>query len=227
MAKHIGKPARAKGTNKGPLAKGPRKKPSPSVRPAKAPAKAGTGLVYPIKITLDNVQPSIWRRVQVKDCTLADLHHIIQISMGWDDAHLHVFEVSGQQYGDPMQWEGPDVWGEAEVGDEDKVKLGQLLDGGVKKFHYEYDMGDSWGHTIQLEKPLPTEAGARYPRCLDGARACPPEDCGGPWGYADLVQALQGPPSARDEDLLEWLGDDFNPEWFDPEEVNRHLRGVG
>jgi hypothetical protein len=104
--------------------------------------------VYQLKITLKNIRPPVWRRVQVKDCTLAKLHDIIQTCMGWNDYHLHEFEIGEERYGDPLQWQD-DFGGELEVKNEGKVKLGQLVARGVKKFAYTYDMGDTWQHAIQ------------------------------------------------------------------------------
>ena len=195
---------------------------STSVRPSKAPAKTAAGTVYQLKITLDHIKPPIWRRLLVKDCTLADLHDLIQISMGWDDYHLHIFEIGEEQYGDSNQREA-DPWGEQDVANERKVKLSQLVAPGVKKFRYTYDMGDTWQHTVLIEKTLPVEPGVKYPRCIDGKRACPPEDCGGPWGYSDFLDAVQNPKHERHEELLEWVGDGFDPEAFDPEAVNKEL----
>ena len=185
--------------------------------------KKGPAQVYQLKITLRDVRPPVWRRVQVPDCTLGGLHDVIQVSMGWDDYHLHEFEIGGERYGDPAQWRDG-FGGELEVGNERKVKLGQLVAAGVKKFEYVYDMGDNWGHTVQVEKVLAPEAGARYPRCVAGKRACPPEDCGGPWGYGDFLEALRDPRHERHEELLEWVGGEFDPEAFDAEAVNAELR---
>jgi hypothetical protein len=186
----------------------------------------GPAQVYQLKIALRHITPPVWRRVQVKDCSLADLHDIIQTCMGWEDYHLHEFDVRGESYGSPEQWED-DFGDESDVGDEGKVKLSQLAARRVKKFSYVYDMGDNWEHVIQIEKALPAEAGVHYPRCVAGKRACPPEDCGGPWGYDDVVQAVRGPRTERQEELLEWLGDDgFDPEAFDVEEVNKQLEAL-
>jgi hypothetical protein len=190
---------------------------------AKAPAKSAT--VYQLKITLNDIRPPVWRRVQTKDCTLAYLHDIIQIVMGWDDYHLHLFDIGGERYGDREQWpkefaEDPDSL------DERKLKLSRIVDHGIHKFTYEYDMGDGWGHTILVEKTLPAEPRVKYPRCVDGKRACPPEDCGGPWGYADFVEAIQDPKHERHEELLDWIGGEFDPEAFDLEAVNEAL-GAG
>jgi hypothetical protein len=190
---------------------------------AKPSAKAEPRTIYQLKITLQGVQPPVWRRVQTGDCTLADLHTIIQISMGWEDAHLHLFRIGSTSYGAPEQWES-DFDDDLETKDEGRVKLSQLVKQGVKKFTYEYDMGDSWNHVIQLEKSPPVESGVRYPRCIDGGRACPPEDCGGSYGYCELVEAIQDPKHEQHAELLEWIGDDFDPEEFDADKVSKELR---
>jgi hypothetical protein len=182
------------------------------------------GSIYQVKITLNGIKPPIWRRVQIKDGSLAELHEIIQTCMSWEDYHLHVFAIGGEQFGLPEQWNEPGGWGEPEVGDSRKIKLSQLVAQGIKKFRYVYDMGDSWEHTLQIEKTLPAETGVKYPRCTDGKRACPPEDCGGPWGYDDFLEAIQNPEHERHEELLEWIGGDFDPEAFDPDSVNAELR---
>jgi hypothetical protein len=225
MAKRTAKPAARKPKGKDRPKAPSRPATSRAVRPERKPAEAAAGTVYPVKITLAHIQPPVWRRVLLKDCTLAELHDVIQISMGWEDCHLHDFEIGKQQFGDPSQWGGPDPWGE-EVGDEGEVKLSRLFGQGVKKLRYVYDMGDNWEHTIQLEKTKAPEPGVRYPRCVAGARACPPEDCGGPWGYADFVDAVQNPKNPQHEDMVEWVGGDFDPEEFDPQAVNEALSGV-
>jgi hypothetical protein len=222
MPKRTPKPAAGTSTTKtGSRASSPKPRKSTAVRPSRAPAKTAA-IVYPVKITLDHVRPPVWRRVLVKDCTLAKLHQVIQYSMGWEDYHLHLFEIGGERFGNPVQWGEPDFWDE-EVADEGKIKLSQLLDRGVKKFRYVYDMGDDWRHPVQIEKARPAEAGVRYPRCVDGERACPPEDCGGPWGYGDFLDALEDPKHPQHEELLEWIGGEFDPEAFDPEAVNKEL----
>jgi hypothetical protein len=174
-------------------------------------------VVYQLKITLHDISPPIWRRVQVKDCTLAKLHDVIQTCMGWDGGHLHAFEIGGEQYGEPF----PD--GSMEYHDSRRIKLSQLAAQGVQKFSYTYDFGDNWEHTIQMEKTLPAESGVRYPRCIDGARACPPDDCGGPWGYADFLEAIQNPKHPEHEDMVEWIGGEFDPEAFDVGAINAEL----
>jgi Plasmid pRiA4b ORF-3-like protein len=176
------------------------------------------GQVYQLKITLRDSKPPIWRRVQVKDCSLAKLHDIIQTCMGWTNSHLHAFEIGGEQYSEP----DPDSMMETE--DERKVKLSQVVARGFTKFSYTYDFGDNWEHVIQVEKTLPAEVGVGYPCCLAGKRACPPDDCGGPWGYGNFLEALQNPSHPEHDDMREWIGGAFDPEQFDIEAVNEALR---
>ncbi len=181
------------------------------------PKAKDTGSVYQLKITLRDIKPPVWRRVQVQDCTLSQLHDIIQTCMGWFGWHLHAFEIGGEQYSEP----DPD--GMMETEDERKVKLSQVVTGGIKKFTYTYDFGDNWDHVIEVEKTLPAEAGVRYPRCIAGKRACPPEDCGGQWGCGDFLKAIQDPKDSEHEEMMEWAGGTFDPEQFDNEAVNKNL----
>ena len=169
-------------------------------KPKKRPAKVATGTVSQLKITLNDIRPPIWRRVLTKDCTLARLHDIIQVSVGWQGGHLHLFQIGEDHYGELGQWPKHYLDG-LETLDERKIKLGQLVAQGVKKFGYEYDMGDSWRHTIVIEKIVPAEPGVKYPRCLAGERACPPEDCGEPWGYGDFVEAIENPKHKQHREL--------------------------
>jgi hypothetical protein len=175
-------------------------------------------VVYQLKVTLRDTKPPVWRRVQVADCTLGRLHDVIQTCMGWTNSHLNAFEVGGEQYGEP---DPDDVM---EMEDERKLKLSHAVARGYKKFAYTYDFGDNWDHTVEVEKTLDAEPGVRYPRCVAGKRACPPEDCGGPWGYADFLEAVRDPKHPEHEDMLEWIGGGFDPEKFDVEAVNEELR---
>lgn len=174
--------------------------------------------VYQLKITLKHTKPPIWRRVQLKDCHLGKLHDIIQSAMGWYDCHLHLFDVGGEQYGVPSE----DDW--SEVQDESRLRLSRVVNSGIKKFSYTYDFGDNWEHAIQVEKVLAPEAGAKYPLCIAGKRACPPEDCGGPWGYGSFLGAISNPGHEQHKEMLEWAGGAFDPEAFSVEAVNLRLR---
>jgi hypothetical protein len=180
--------------------------------------------IYQLKITLKNTKPPIWRRVQVPhDISLATLHDIIQDTMGWEDCHMHQFKIGkiyfGLSYPD-------DFDGITTTKDEERATLGEVIVKPKTKFVYEYDFGDSWEHEVVLEKMLAPEPGVKYPRCIDGKRACPPEDCGGAWGYAGFVEAIQNPKHPEHEDMMEWIGDSFDPEAFDLEKVNRALRRI-
>jgi len=184
--------------------------------------KAATpSAVYQIKVMLEDSHPPIWRRLLVPDdITLADLHDIIQVAMGWENYHLHQFIVKGEYYGEPH----PDYG--FEMHDERKVTLRQIAPREGFKFRYEYDFGDSWLHQILVEKILPPEPGQFYPLCIKGKRACPPEDVGGIWGYYNFLEAIQDPDHPEHEDCLEWIGGEFDPEAFDLEAVNQGLRAL-
>jgi hypothetical protein len=184
-----------------------------------APAKD----IYQIKITLVGIDPPIWRRVLLpNDTTLEELHWIIQIAMGWEDDHLHQFIVGKKRYSDPEF--GLDRFPGDHEGDETRVPLSHLVLKQKKQFYYEYDFGDSWKHEIKIEKALQRDQDTVYPVCIEGERACPPEDCGGVWGYQDLLDALSDPEDPDHEERLDWVGEDFDPEEFSVEEVNEVLQ---
>lgn len=177
--------------------------------------------VYQLKVTLRNSKPPIWRRLLVLDSsTLYDLHIIIQIVMGWTDYHLHQFIIEGQYYGvpDPDDWE-PMI-------DERRYRLNQIVSSENYKFVYEYDFGDSWEHEIVLEKILPPDPNVKYPICIKGKRACPPEDIGGVWGYEEFLEIMKDPAHEEYDSYVEWLGDEFDPEEFDLEEINQVLQKI-
>lgn len=181
-------------------------------------------LIYQIKVTLDDTHPPIWRRILVPDnITLLKLHDILQIVMGWEDYHLHMFTIKRSIYGDPAD----DEYGELGTINEANVKLSQVIQHEGQRLFYEYDFGDSWDHTLLVEKILPPQEGVHYPVCLKGKRACPPEDVGGVWGYENFLEAIRSPKHNEHEEYLAWIGGKFDPEAFDLEEVNRQLRRMG
>jgi hypothetical protein len=176
--------------------------------------------VYQLKITLHGSKPPIWRRVQVASTiTLAKLHRIIQIAMGWEDYHLHQFIINNVFYGVP----DPD-FDKPPMRHEKSVKLGQVVAGAKKKFVHEYDFGNSWQHDIVVERVIPAEEGPRTPLCLEGKRACPPEDCGGIFRYYHFLEAIQDPTHPEHDFLLGWVGGSFDPEAFDIERVNKQFK---
>ncbi len=174
--------------------------------------------IYQIKITLEYIRPPIWRRVQVPGTILLPkLHRLIQAAMGWEDAHLHAFCVGDITYALP----DPELnnW----MQDERRIHLSQIAPVEKSKFRYDYDFGDGWHHLVVVEKILPAEPGKNYPVCIAGKRACPPEDCGGPWGYFEFVEAVFNPEHEQHKELLEWVGGEFDPEAFDLAEINARL----
>lgn len=180
--------------------------------------------VHRLKITLTGIRPPIWRRVLVaSDITLAGLHDVIQAAMGWYDSHLHEFEIGGQRYGNLSHFAGEDP----EMRNETLTRLATIAPNAKDRFGYMYDFGDSWQHDILVEAVLPPEPGASYPVCVTGKRACPPEDCGGVWGYVDLLEALADPANPDHADLTEWMGGPFDPAAFDLAECNRRLATGG
>ncbi len=181
-------------------------------------------LLFQFRITLNEIQPVIWRRIQVEDCTLGDLHEGIQAAFGWWNYHLHQFVIEGTRFGPPDAEEYDNF---LETEDESKVLLSQLLpeSGQRTRWTYEYDFGDDWRHEVLFEGYPPKDAKAKYPLCLEGERACPPEDIGGPWGFATYLEALTDPGHERHEEFLQWRGP-FDPLAFDPHKATQEMRKV-
>ena len=179
--------------------------------------------VYQFKITLKHIRPPIWRRIQVPETyTFRDLHAAIQDVRGWEDYHLHEFKMTDPTTGSTVRIVSPDdddTGFGREILQEQREKIARYFSMENRSAEYLYDFGDDWEHRILLEKILPREEGVKYPVCIKGKRACPPEDCGGVWGYADIMEALQDSDSEENEELLEWVGEDFDPEYFDAEVI--------
>lgn len=182
---------------------------------------SGSTKIYQIKVTLRRSKPPIWRRLLVPgDVTLYDLHKIIQAAMGWMNCHLHQFIIGGEYYGIPSE----DDW--EPMIDERKYRLAEIAPTERSKFIYEYDFGDGWEHDVVVEKILPREPDGKYPYCLKGKRACPPEDVGGIWGYEEFLKAMKDPTHEEHETYVEWWGGIFDPEDFDLERTNRRLQTI-
>ena len=180
--------------------------------------------VFRIKITLKGVsKPPVWRRVLVPAGIRLDrFHETIQAVMGWLDYHMHVFSAEASDYGSA----------DPELGhtDDRRIILARVLEEPGDRLIYTYDFGDDWDHEVVLEQELPAEPGAVYPRCVAGKGACPPEDCGGAWGYTDLRALLADPAADGHNEMLKWLGLDnageFDPAAFDVDAVNESLAAV-
>jgi hypothetical protein len=174
--------------------------------------------IFEVEIVLEEVEPPVKRRVQVPgEVNLAVLHEVVQSAMGWTNSHLHEFEIDGQRYGIP----DPD-WDDQGVTDEAKSKLFRLVEQGGS-FGYLYDFGDNWAHRLTVQKIISPEPGVRYPRCVSGSGACPPEDVGGRWGYDEFQTVLADPSHPEHDERLEWVGGPFDPHRFDLAEADQAL----
>ena len=178
-----------------------------------------------LRVQLDDIEPTVLRRVQVPVTIRLDrLHLVLQAAMGWTNSHLHQFEVGGRLFSDP-DVNYAEFEGDPEILDEAKFSLRDVAPYEKDVLHYEYDFGDGWQHTIVVEKILPPEPDAATDAmCLAGKRACPPDDCGGPCGYQNLLKILRNPRHEEHKTMKAWLGRPFDPEAFDAARTNAHLR---
>ncbi len=180
--------------------------------------------VYQIKVVLLETEPPVWRRFLVpSSVTLHRLHLILQDVMGWSNYHLYRFQIGREEYGEPH----PDnEFNELNFKNSRRTKLGQVVTKKGDVLRYEYDFGDSWEHMLLVEDILEYQPDMRYPVCLIGERSCPPEDCGGPYGYADLLETIADPRHEDYQDMMTWLGGNFDPDSFDIEIVNLKLKSM-
>jgi hypothetical protein len=180
--------------------------------------------IYQFKVMLKDIAPPIWRRIQVRDCTLDKLHERIQTAMGWSNSHLHHFRIDGRFYGD--RWLMREGFGESEYDDSTVAWLSKTMPKSGKRYHfeYEYDFGDSWWHEVLFEGCLRADPDERYPLCVEGERACPPDDVGGTSGYRRFVKAITNPDHRNHKQNLAWIGGSFDPEAFDAEHATRRMR---
>jgi Plasmid pRiA4b ORF-3-like protein len=173
--------------------------------------------VYQFKVTLRNIHPPIWRRIQVwEDATLAQLHRVLQMAMGWEDYHLHEFRIGRKIYA------VPDLDDERKIIDVKRTRIHDVIQQVGTEFEYVYDLGDYWEHVLVLEAILQPASDTLYPRCIAGERSCPPEDVGGSGGYEDYLEAMADPEHEEHEDMIGWRGP-FDPEAFSVEKINRQL----
>jgi hypothetical protein len=184
------------------------------------PRRRSSKTAVQLRISLIDHTPTIWRRLLVPgEIRLSKLHTIFQAAMGWDDYHLHYFEIENERYGVPDEdWEIKDT-------DEEGVILVEVIKSPMR-FFYEYDFGDSWRHEVVVESIEPMTLMLKFATCLDGQRACPPEDCGGTGGYAEFLEAVKNPDHEEHDDYLDWLGRPFDPETFSVASANAALQRV-
>lgn len=168
-----------------------------------------------LRLTVEGLSPKIWRRLAVRESMwLSRLHEAIQISFDWYDYQLHRFVFGEERYGNPQEG----------VVDDRDLALADLGMQPKDSFRYEYDFGPGWGVEVLVESISATQAGGNYPTCLGGERASPPEDCGGPEGYQELLYALDHPDSALAKEWIAWIGPEFDAAAFAGEQVNRNLK---
>jgi hypothetical protein len=177
-----------------------------------------------LKITLDDVKPTVLRRLEVPfDIRIDRLHLTIQPAMAWTNSHLYELRAGDVGWSTPYleaDWVGDFL-------DASKARVGDILeDIDTKTLTYLYDFGDGWEHTIKIERLMMTEPGVLYPRLTEVAGRCPPEDCGGPWGYAQLLQALKDSGHERHAEFTEWIGDDFDPDAVDREWLTANVAAL-
>ncbi|MBI2481072.1 MAG: plasmid pRiA4b ORF-3 family protein [Planctomycetia bacterium] len=179
--------------------------------------------VYQLRISISDISPEIWRRIQVKECTLDRLHEHIQLAFGWWNYHLHQFLFAGRRYGDP--WLLDDGFEDCEIVDSTTTKLSDIVprDGKRYRFKYKYDFGDGWEHEVLFEGCIEAKRGERYPLCLEGERASPPEDVGGVYGYARYCEVMADPKHEEHDGLMAWRGA-YDPKAFDPVKTTKNMR---
>ncbi len=176
--------------------------------------------VLQLRVTIRDVAPGVFRVIQVPaSSTFQGLHLALQYAFGWKNSHLYEVHVGRQRVAvpDPDRSERPAPL------DPRKTRLAQLVLPGTRRFEYVYDLGDDWIHDVDVERRLPHDPAAGYPVCLEGARACPPEDSGGPGGYEDFLAAWGDPRHEDHEEMRQWVGPRFDPERFDLKAVNKAL----
>ncbi len=184
--------------------------------------------ILQVKITLRNTEPPVWRRLLVRDdVNLGLFHAIIQIAMGWTNSHLHMFFVGNKQYSDPKFGLNESFASDRKVLAEKQLTLREIVSSGITIFGYEYDFGDSWHHMITIEQVGLDGAGFQgFAICTAGERACPPEDCGAPPGFANLLEVIKNPAHEEYESMMEWLGGEFDPEAFDVQRTTQYLQQI-
>lgn len=184
--------------------------------------------IHVLYVELVGIHPAIWRELHVRsDMRLSKLHDVLQAAFGWNDSHMHVFEdTSRQRYGHTAGETDAMGFGDAALRDEREYTVADIAPRARSLFGYIYDFGDDWVHRLRVKKVQPAEPGKRYPSCVAGARAAPPDDCGGISGYERLLDVLDDPEHEEHEDMLQWLGGPFYPEAFDLKSTDKAVRNI-
>lgn len=167
--------------------------------------------ILQLRVSIRGMSPPVWRKLLINsDTTLHELHLMIQAAMGWYNCHLYEFSYGQDKYSNLDHW---DEIPEEEI-DSTQVTLGDLDLSEGDELTYLYDFGDNWEHTVSVQKILAQDTSYRLPACIGGKRNCPPEDCGGVYGYYDVLKTAGDPQDPEHDEMVEWLGE-YNPEEFD------------
>ena len=178
---------------------------------------------FQLRIQLEDIKPVVWRRLLVPGSVrLSKLHDMFQVAMGWTNSHLHSFKVGDVSYGMNLEDDWDDELDEV---DEKTVTVLQATRG-HRRFRYVYDFGDNWRHDVVIEDEIHSPHGLKFAVCVEGQNACPPEDCGGTGGFAELLEVLADPSNEEHEHYLGWVGGIFDPTAFDLVSVNAELQRV-
>jgi hypothetical protein len=185
-----------------------------------------TTSIHRLKVTLRQVKPPIWRRIEeASNMKLSELAMVLEAAIGWYGDHLHAFEAAGVRYQPRRDVDGfNDPFSRVKQADEAKARVSVVLPSVKAKMLWEYDFGDGWEHDVVVEAIEARRPDMVYPLCIDGTRAGPPEDCGGPWGYAELLEAIADPTHENHHERIEWLGGEFDPEHFDVDEITEAMQ---
>lgn len=183
--------------------------------------------IIQLKVTLQDTEPRIWRRVLVDRGTVFfDFHHILQIAFGWKNSHLFEFRYNNCKISEKSEDFDEDEFGDSTFIDSIFVALGAFLIKENQKFIYEYDFGDSWQHEIIVEKFLPADPKQKYPVCIGGEMSCPPEDCGGTHGFEQLLKIIADKKHPEYKDMMTWVGKKYDPKYFDKDAVNKKFKSL-
>ena len=181
--------------------------------------------IVQLKVSIVHSKPLIWRQIQVtKDTTFFELHHIIQISFGWDNYHMFEFDLEGYRIGEVDEEEKDNGYGSDQLLDSREVRLKDVITQPKDIINYLYDFGDGWRHQIKVEKFLPIDTATKYPTCIDGQMNCPPEDCGGIGSFYHCIDVVNDKKHPNYKEIAQWFNKNYDIKKFDKEKVNRKLK---
>jgi Plasmid pRiA4b ORF-3-like protein len=183
-------------------------------------------MVYQIKISLKDIRPEIWRRIQIdSETSFYEMHHIIQIVMDWWNYHLYQFVISNPFNRSRIRIGNPELLDDSEALVDRSTLISSILANEKDTLNYEYDFGDSWKHLIKLEKIIQIGKIA-HPKCIDGKRNTPPEDCGGVPGFYNFIEIMSDKKNKEYKSTKKWYGGDYDPDFIDIQKINQNLENI-